>query len=799
MTRAVRLAVRRLARAPSFTLTAVLTIALAIGANGMIFSAVRALIDRPLPFHEADRLVWIYGKVRAASGPGDKLSGDEAKSLAASTGTYDAVGVIGDRAFLRVNGDRRERWNGLWVTPSLFDVLRIQPALGRPITIDDARSGARVMMIGYERWQRDLGGDTAVVGRPIQFYDGHTFLVAGILPPGLEFPLGQMPQSGNGSGFVIGTQDFWILGQEGDELPGGTVLARLRPTVSRESAAAQASVSSRRLAAEGVITDSARTMEIVPLHDQALGLVRPGLRLAQAFAVLMLLLACANLTNLVLLRTHAREGELAVQAALGAGTREITSGIVVEVALLTAVGGAIGLGLTAFARRAVELLAAGSVSMVGQITVDRSVVVFTVGITALVAAVVAAVPAIIIARGNLQATLLSGSRSLTATRRQARLRVALVVSQVALALMLSVGAALIATSFARLMSVDAGYDPRGVVSADVEVFDHPKPAEFYRDLDRRLRGLPGVKAVGLIHSTPLTGRWTFADPFVIVGRAEDPATAPPVSGAFIAFDYFGAMSTPIVSGRPFTEQESMAGDAPVLIINETAARRFFPGRSPLGESVFLAGKARRIVGVVKDMRDARLDAPAEPQWYQPMFGAGTQLIVRVAGDASDAIPMLRRELAAVDRRFVVNSIVSLDAIIATTVTERRMAMRLLATLATIALVMASIGLYGVVSFNVVRRRREFGVRSALGAQRHALVGMVLRDGVGMAVAGIAVGVMLSLGLTGALERLLFEVSPTEPLTIAMIAAVLLAVSVGASLLPAWRGASVDPATALRAE
>jgi predicted lysophospholipase L1 biosynthesis ABC-type transport system permease subunit len=243
----------------------------------------------------------------------------------------------------------------------------------------------------------------------------------------------------------------------------------------------------------------------------------------------------------------------------------------------------------------------------------------------------------------------------------------------------------------------------------------------------------------------------------------------------------------------------MAGNAPVLIINESAARRFFPGRSPLGESVFLAGKARRIVGVVKDMRHARLDAPAEPQWYQPMFGAGTQLIIRVAGDADDAMPMLRRELTSVDPRFVVNRMTSLDDIIATTVTERRIAMRLLTTLATIALVMASIGLYGIVSFNVVRRRREFGVRSALGAQRHALVGMVLREGLGMAAIGIATGIALSLGLTRVLERLLFEVSPTEPVTIAMIAVVLLVVSIAASLLPAWRGASVDPAMALRAE
>jgi putative ABC transport system permease protein len=794
----LRLALRRLARTPGFALTVVLTVAIAIGANGTIFSAVRALLDRPLPFHEGDRLVWVYGRA-SVDGPRGKPTGDEAGSIAVQTSTYDGVAVIGDRAFLRVTGNRRERWNGLWVTPSLFAVLGIQPALGRPITLDDARAGARVMMIGHERWTRDLGGDSTVVGRPIHFYDGHTYTVAGILPPRLEFPIGQMPQSGNGSGFVVGVQDFWILGQEGDELPGGTVIARLRRDVTPAAATAQAAVLGRRLLAEGLITDSARSMEIVPLRDQALGLVRPGLRLAQGFAVLMLLLACANLANLVLLRTHAREGEHAVQAALGASTRAIVSGIVTEVALLTAAGGTLGLALAALARETVRLLAAGSVPMIERIATDWPVALFTVAMTALVALVVAVVPAVVIARGNLQATLLSGGRSHTATRRHARLRTALVSSQVALALMLSVGAALIATSFARLMSVDAGYDPHGVVTADVEVFDHPSPAEFYRDLDRRLRSLPGVKAVGLIHSTPLTGKWTFADPFVIAGRPEDPSTAPLVSGAFVGFDYFGAMNTPVVAGRKFTEQEDMAGNAPVLMINESAARRFFPGRSPLGESVLLAGKARRIVGVVKDMRDVRLDAPPEPQWFQPLFGSGTQLIVRVAGDASDAIPMLRREMLAADSRFVVNGIGSLDDIVATTVTERRMAMRLLSALAAIALGMASIGLYGVVSFNVARRHREFGVRSALGAQRHALLGMVLREGIGMALTGIAIGVGLSVWLTRVLERLLFQVSPTEPSTITMIAGLLLLVAVCASLVPAWRGASVDPAMALRAD
>ena len=800
MTSVMARAARRLARAPGFTTTAVVTLAIAIGANGVIFSAVRALLDRPLPFHDGDRIVWIQGH---AGGPGAArltLTSAETNAIAGGIGTYEAVAVIGDRAFLRERADgRRERWHGLWITPSLFEVLGVRPAFGRPITMEDARRGERAMMIGYERWLRDLGGDTTIVGRPIHFHDGHTYLVAGILPPGLEFPLGRLPQSGNGSGFVTGVQDFWILGQEGSELPGGMTIARLNASATPASAATEARVVSRRLLAEGLASDSARTMAVVSMRDQALGLVRPGLRLAQGFAVLLVLLACANLSNLVLLRAHAREQELAIHVALGAGWRVLAGGILAEVAVLAAAGGAAGLALTALAQRVVRLLATGSMPLLERVTTDWVVVLFTLVTASVIALLVALIPAGIVATSNLQARLISGGRSHTTTRRQMRVRSALVASQVALALVLSVGAALIAASFARLMTVDAGYDPRGVVTAEVEIFDHPDPASFYRDLRRTLRDVPGIEAVGLVHSTPLTGKWTFEDPFVIVGRTVDPETAPRVAGAFIAFDYFAAMKTPILRGRAFTEAEDMHGNAPVLIINESAAARFFPGEDPIGHSVMLAGTARHIVGVVKDMRDVRLDAPAEPQWYQPLFGAGTELIIRVSGDARGSVPAVRRLLLTADPRFVVNRIEALDDIVAETVAERRMAMRLLSALALIALAMSAIGLHGVLAFSVDRRRREFGVRSALGASRPSLLALVVRDGLRMAMVGVGAGLAMALALTRGLESLLFAVSPTEPTVLIAIAGLLVIVAAAASAVPGWRAASVDPARALRAE
>jgi len=795
----LRLVVRRLWSAPAFAVTAVMTVAVAIGVNSMIFSAVRGLLVHPLPFRDAEQLVWIYGRNQSADATREKPTELEVNAIAKEAASFEAVAVIGDRAFVRPEGDARVRWSGLWVTPSLFSVLGVRPALGRALHAGDTRGGTPVMMLGYERWQRDFGGDPSVVGRVVHFIDNHQFTVVGILPRGLEFPFGPMPPSGNGSGFAIGVQDFWIVGQEGDVLPGGAALARLKPTATVALARTEAATISGRLAGADPATQANRALELVSLRDQALGLVRPGLGLAQGFAVLMLLLACANLTNLMLLRATAREREFGVRAALGASHRAIAWSVIGEVMLLAAVGGGIGLGLATLARGALQLVAAGSIPMLEYVTVDWSVATFTLGVTGLVAMLVAVIPAALVVRGNLHRTLLSGGRTHTTDRRRARLRGGLVISQVALALVLSVGAALVVESFSRLMAVDTGYDPTGVIAADVSLYDHPQGHEFYRQLHARLRAIPGIEAVGMIQSTPLTGKWTFKDPFPIVGRPGDPNAAPPVSGAFVAFDYFAAMSTPVVHGRAFTEAEYMAPNAPALIINESAARRFFPNQDPLGESVFLASKPRRIVGVVKDMRDVRLDVPAEPQWYQPMFGDGTQLIVRTSGRASDMIPTLRRELAASQSRLVINSIDALEDIMATTVVERRMAMRLLAALAAMALVLASIGLYGVLSFNVARREREFGVRSALGATRGSLLTLVLRDGVRLALVGVALGMFLALWLTGALRGLLFEVSPTEPRTFSIIAGVLVLVATAASLVPAWRAARVDPVRALRAD
>ena len=419
--REIRLIVRRLWNAPAFAITAMATVALAIGVNSMIFSAVRGLLVHPLPFPDAERLVWIYGRNESADAARDKPTELEVNAVAKEATGVAAVAVLGDRAFVRAEGARRVRWSGIWVTPSLFTVLGVGPSLGRAFDASDTQGGAPVMMLGYDRWQRDFGGDPAIVGRVVHFIDNHQFTVVGILPRGLEFPFGPMPQSGNGSGFTIGEQDFWIVGQEGDGLPGGAALARVKPTATVARVQTEAATIGARLAAAQPATQANRSLELVSLRDQALGLVRPGLRLAQGFAILMLLLACANLTNLMVLRTTARDRELGVRAALGASHRAIAWSVVAEVVVLSVGGGAGGLAVATLAPTGLEVVAAGSIPMLEHVTVDWTVAAFTLGATGFVAAIVAVIPAALVIRGNLHRTLLSGGRTHTTDRRRAQL------------------------------------------------------------------------------------------------------------------------------------------------------------------------------------------------------------------------------------------------------------------------------------------------------------------------------------------------------------------------------------------
>jgi predicted permease len=378
-------------------------------------------------------------------------------------------------------------------------------------------------------------------------------------------------------------------------------------------------------------------------------------------------------------------------------------------------------------------------------------------------------------------------------------RTSLVVVQVMLAIVLVTGASLIRQSLGRLMSADTGYESSQVIVADVLLYVPGREViSFYETLQARLRSLNGVEAVGLIQSTPLTGKWTFTEALEVEGQSP-PGTARQVAGSFVAFDYFKAMGIPLLAGRTFTDGELLPGKRRVIILNDVAARMLFPGTNPVGKSVLLSGRPREVVGVVKGTRDVRLDAPAEAQWYEPGLVGGSQLMVRVSGDLDAFTGTLRRELLDADSRLIVKSVEPLNRILAEHLFERRLTTQLLAAFAAIAFALAMTGLYGVMHVAFVQRKREFGLRAALGAQRADLLRMVLFQGLSLAALGIAAGVAAALAGADVLRSVLYEISPTDPSTFAGVSAAVLVVSAAACFMPAWRAATSDPLDTLRGD
>jgi putative ABC transport system permease protein len=796
----MNLAVRRLLATPGFTAAVVITLALGIGANSLTFGALRGLLIQPLPFKDADRLVWIYARTADQNAQPGPVSSPEVHALAERLTTIASFGVIGDKGLVVEGGGRFVQWHGLWMTPGLFDVLGVAPAVGRALGDGDMGGGGPpAMMLGYERWAQDFGANPSIIGSVLEFSDNKRFTVVGILPPRLEFPIGRPPQSGNGSGFTPGVQDFWVLGQNNPrEYPGGTLLARLKPAASIATAGAEARTLSAALGLELPNRNDGRFFALVSLRDQLLGPLASALPLLQGFAALVLLIACSNLANLIMARAMSLELDAAIRIALGATRMRLTGALLAESVVLCVTGSALGLALAWGAQQWIRRIASTYPAIAERIEINSGVLLFTSILCVLTAFGFALVPAA--ARSRLSLSMLLGrNASRQTTRGSAAWRTPLVVAQVTLAIVLLTGASLIRQSLDRLLSVDMGYTSDRVVAADVLL--HVPGREvvaFYEKLQTTLRALPGVEAVGLIQSTPLTGMWTFTESLAVEGHnAARPS--PQVSGSFVAFDYFGAMRIPILAGRTFTDSELLPGQRRAIILNDVAARMLFPGANPVGRNVLLSGRPREVVGVVKGTRDVRLEVPAEPQWYEPGLVGGSQLMVRVSGEADAFTSTLRRELLAADSRLIVKSVEPLSRILAEHLFERRLTSQLLAGFAAIAFVLAMTGLYGVMHVGFVQRKREFGLRVALGAQRADLLRMVLFQGLFVAVLGIGAGIVMAVTGADLLRSVLYDISPTDPATFAGVSVIVLVVSAATCFMPAWRAATADPLETLRAD
>jgi len=811
LTSDVRLASRSLVRRPGFTLGVVLVLALGIGASAAMLTVVRHVLLDPLPFPEPDRLVWGWGAWsggdRVSVSPPDYLDYREASESFASLAAMNSFVA----RFTLTGEGPPERVGGAFVSANFLDTLGLEPALGRTFRPEEARDGAEpVAMIGHGLWLRRFGGDPAIVGRTLRV-DGQSREIVGVLPAGLDFPAeAEIWQPIPFGGPETSVRRFHFL----------RVIGRLAPGVPIEQAQAEVHAIAARLEAAYPDSNDTWTMTLVPLHERLVGSARLPLTILLGAVSLVLLIACANVATLMLVRAFGRRGELAVRRALGASRRHLLGGLLTESLLLGLAGGALGLvgafGLLRLAAR----LAPDALPRLGQIQPGTDVLAATLAVTAVSVLLFGLAPAWRATRRGFSGGAASAMRGVAADPGFAsRGRGALVVVQVALSTVLLVGALLLLRSYSALQAVDPGFDPSSLVVAEVPLprygYDEPaRRAALFSWLVERAAALPGIESAAAIDSLP----WVDSGGDTRVWREDRPGGVegstsmqfPQVRKATPG--YFATLGIPRLRGRAFRASDGL--DAPpVVVLNESAARRFFdPGEEPLGRRLVLdLGEpwAAEVVGVVGD---TRIFGPAEgapptvymSQWQKP--SGVMQLAIRPASGEVDGpvstaalAPALRSLLTELDPELPLAGLERYEDRIAATFAASRLRTGLLAAFAVTALVLAALGLYSVLSFLVGQRTRELGVRMALGAQRRDVLGLVLGRGLTLAGIGLAVGLLATLGLGRLLRGLLFGVDVADPVTLVVGPAVLAAAALLASLLPARRATRVEPVTALRQE
>jgi len=797
----VRLGVRRLAGAPSFTLVAAVTLALGIGANSAIFSVVHGVLLKPLPFREPDRLVGLFqvweGR-RSVFAPPNLLDVQaRAKTLAYAAG-YD------DHRFTLTRAGEPAAIVGAEVTRGFFETLAAPAALGRTFRPEEHEPGrTAVVVLGDSIWRQRFAADPLIVGRPVVL-DGISHEVVGVMPAHLRWPLAAefwVPVEYD-EVFLTKNRGAWYLG----------AIARLAPGVSLQQAAAEMQTIAGQLEREHPQVNTAVGITVHPLLDSLVGDTRRALLVLLAAVGVVLLIACANVANLLLARASAREDEIAVRVALGARRRDLVRQILVESLLLGAIGGGAGLAVAVGGVRALAAMRPDGIPRLSDINVDVTVVAFTCAAAMLTALVFGLVPALEISRRSLAGTLQERGRSGTGSRRGNRLRNGLVVIETALAVVLLAGAGLLIRSFVQLSRVDPGFVVSDAATFSLRLPDAAYDADskrlsFYERLRASLASQPGVTAVGSVLTIPPGGSDLNLS-FEIAGRPPYPPGQEPVLEVRVADGaYFTTMGIPLRRGRLFTDADRL-GSTPVLLITESAVRAHFANDDPIGKQITLGWRRNQVrvggtvVGVVGDVKTFGLDAEAPPQVYVALdqVPVGSMaFVVRTAGDPTAAFGAIRRSVAELDSSLPLNRLQTLRQLVDQTVAEERFLMLLLSMFASVALLLAAVGTFGVLSCLVAQRTREIGVRVALGARPGAVLALVMRRAILLSGTGAAIGAMAAMAGMRTLQALLFEVDATDPLTILTAACSLFCVAMFAAWIPARRATAVDPLVTLRAD
>jgi putative ABC transport system permease protein len=790
----MRYACRQMAKAPGFTLVAVLTLAFGIGASSAVFSIVNAAMLRPLPFPKHERLVMVYEVLPRfglfAVAPANFLD------WRAQNTSFEGIAAYATGYETLVGADAAERISRATVSWDFFDVLGVQPALGRTFRAEeDLPQRTDVVVLSHGMWQRRFGGDPQILGRSITF-SGVPASVIGIMPPDVVFPsrtiefwrpLGLNPAEGNRGGHFLAT------------------IARLKDGVSLEQANAEMLGIAARLAQQYPDSNRDESIDVSTLRDRIVGSARPMLYILLAAVGLLVLIACANVANLLLVRASVRAKEIAIRAAMGAGRRRIVGQMLAEGIVLGGAGGLLGVLLAYLAVSPLRMLGQGNIPRAADIALDWRVLAFAVAVTVITAILFSLAPAWHAARGGLGAVVKAGSRS-SAGAGSLRVRYTLLVLEIALSIVLLVGATLLLRSFARLTGVDPGFRAEQVLTFSVDLpqvaySERHHRIAFFDRLHERLRGVPGVRAVGMVQTIPIRSDYLLA--FAIQGKPSEPGRAPSANYRAVSPGYFAALTIPLVRGRLFTEQ-----DVPprlVAVIDEAFAKQHFDGEDPIGRRIDIGNGNERffeIVGVVGSVKYEGLDTIPRPTMYAPFSTepfATMWMMVKTAGDPTDFAPTARQVLRELDPAIPAAALERLDAVITESVAQRRFAMLLLAAFAFVAVFLAAVGLYGVVAYAVSQRTREIGLRMAIGAQHGDVLRLVLGGGMKLAAAGIGVGLLAALWLARYVSTLLFGVTPFDPVSYSATVAILLTVTALACYVPARRATTVDPLVALRAE
>ncbi|MFN2455437.1 MAG: ABC transporter permease [Pyrinomonadaceae bacterium] len=801
----IRYGARMLLKHKGFTLIAIIALALGIGANTAVFSVLHTVLLRPLPFREADTLISLQAVNQSIGVRQGFLSQADVLDIRRQSQSFEQI-ASWVTAPLNLSGTGRpERLEGMTVSTNFFQTLGVQPLLGRGFSSEDASVNSNSVIIGYGLWRRQFGGDPNLIGRKISLGgDADVSIVVGIMPAGFDFPQRAevwMP-------YEIDPANTSRGGYRNER-----AFARLKRGVTIQQAQAELHAIAQNLARQYPNTNAGWDVTLVSLREYLFGGAKIGLPLLFGAACFVLLIACTNVANLQLARAAVRQREIAIRLALGAGRARIIRQLLTESLLLAVLGGALGLLLAAWMIDALRSLGPDSLPRLKEATLNAPVLWFTALVSILTGLIFGLVPAWQAARTDLNESLKDGGMSNTNAPHRNRLRMALVVSQVTLALVLLIGAGLLIKSFWRLQQVSPGFEPENILVAGVALnnleypFNDPRRIAYFRQAAERLAALPGVESVGAISHLPLGGR-EMSLPFQIKGQSRVAGKVESIADIrIITPSYFDTLRIPLKSGRVFGEQETKQ---PLFVVNDSFAHRFFPGGDAIGQRLAVGSFGfdglvlnGEIVGITGDVKARGLEAEARPEIYlsylhNSMFPI-MQFVVRTSADPLSIAEAVRRELQDINPHQVVYNVKPLRRFLTDSTAQRRFTMLLLVTFTALAVVLAAVGIYGVMNYTVAQRTHEIGIRIALGAQGRDVLRLVLKQGLMLVVSGIALGLLAAVLMTRLISSLLFGISATDPVTFMLVPLLLIVVALLACYIPARRATKVDPMIALRYE